>query len=83
MVDQCITSYIMKLDGARLKTERLKRGWNQSQVARKCKPRITTATVSNAENSNDVHPATALAICTVFGIEIEDVMLPMEGVGAA
>lgn len=73
----------MKLDGTKLKTARLGRGLNQTQVAVKCD--LTTVTISNAENEKDLQPATAKVICDFLDLDLAETMLPItkEGDGDA
>lgn len=78
MAHHAIICHIMKLDGMKLRRERESKGLNQTQVAKKCKPRTTVVTISNAENGRDLYPSTAKRICDALNIELKDVMLPME-----
>lgn len=70
---------VMKLNGARLITARHQRGWNQTELARRCG--LTIQTISGAENGKDVYPATGDVICSVLGLNLKDVVVPTEKAG--
>ena len=73
----------MKLDGPRVKRLREDKGWSQTKLGSKCRPRVSVVTICKAEAGNDVYPDTAARICAALEIAIEEVRLPVEGDDAA
>jgi DNA-binding XRE family transcriptional regulator len=68
----------MKLDGSKVKQLRESKGWNQTQLGSKCKPRLTTQTICSAENWGEIYPGTASRIALALSVAVED-LLPLEG----
>lgn len=65
---------IMKLNGAMLRDARDRKGLTQGEVAEKLK--MSIATVSSAENGNDIHQSTGVRLCDFLEIELAKVVVP-------
>lgn len=66
----------MRLDGTKLQRERERRGWDRVDLAKRCKPKLTSATIGNAEAGRSISPDTALAIHKAFGFDVNEYFLP-------
>ena len=66
--------YVMKLVGAVVITARHRRGWNQTQLAKKAK--LSLQTICKAERGGEIHPATGKVICQVLELAPEEVVIP-------
>ncbi len=66
----------MQLDKKKIVTARHRKGWNQTQLAKKSK--LTITTISKAENEFDVYPGTGEKICRALNVALADVVIPEE-----